>query len=148
MQIVDRDHESLWSVRANMIHNLSCMAPIWSTTSDAWKCPRKVYYPQAQLAIHTVSFFSVFLESKSTIEALTFHHVDYAANIALLDDEAACAVLHRVHAVHDLADLRHLQVLHEVIVQDGGFDDFAGSADGKNDIGGLEMELVCKSSRR
>lgn len=72
---------------------------------------------------------------------LTFHYVDYAADIAFLDDETASAVLDRVHAVHDLADLRHLEVLHEVIVQDGGFDDFAGSVRGER-TRGKALEVV------
>ena len=51
--------------------------------------------------------------------AFTFHDVDQRAHIALLNDTAVRSILHRVHAVHDLLDLRQLQVLHEVIVQDG-----------------------------
>lgn len=54
---------------------------------------------------------------KVRCETRTFHDVDDAPHVTLLDDEAAGRVLHGVHAVHDLADLRHLQVLHEVVVQ-------------------------------
>lgn len=35
----------------------------------------------------------------------TFHNVDQRAHVALLDDAAVLAILHRVHAVHDLLDL-------------------------------------------
>lgn len=52
----------------------------------------------------------------------TFHDVDDAADIPFLDDETAGSILHGIHAVHYLADLRHLEVLHEVVVQNGGFD--------------------------
>ena len=50
---------------------------------------------------------------------LTFHDVDEGPDVSLLDDDGAGLVLHGVHAVHDLADLAHVQVLHEVVVQDG-----------------------------
>ena len=52
---------------------------------------------------------------------LTFHHVDQRAHVALLDDAGVFPIIHRVHAVDDLVDLRQLQVLHEVVVQDGLF---------------------------
>lgn len=57
---------------------------------------------------------------------LTFHDVDQGAHVTLLDDAAVLAVLHRIHAVHDLLDLRLLQVLHEVIVLDGLLDEILG----------------------
>lgn len=57
---------------------------------------------------------------------LTFHDVDQGADVTLLDDAAVLAVLHRIHAVHDLLDLRLLQVLHEVIVLDGLLDEVLG----------------------
>ena len=61
--------------------------------------------------------------------AFTFHDVDQGSHIALLNDAAVFSILHRVHAVHDLLDLRQLQVLHEVIVQDGFLDQILGPAD-------------------
>lgn len=57
---------------------------------------------------------------------LTFHDVDQGAHVTLLDDAAVLAVLHWIHAVHDLLDLRLLQVLHEVIVLDGLLDEILG----------------------
>lgn len=50
---------------------------------------------------------------------LTFHHIDQRAHITFLNDAGVFAVLHRVHAVHDLMDLGQFEVLHEIIVQDG-----------------------------
>lgn len=58
----------------------------------------------------------------------TFHDVDQRAHIAFLDDAAVFSILHRVHAVHDLLDLGQLQVLHEVIVQNGLLDQILGPA--------------------
>lgn len=58
----------------------------------------------------------------------TFHDVDQRAHVAFLDDAAVFSILHRIHAVHDLLDLRQLQVLHEVIVQDGLLDQILGPA--------------------
>ena len=49
----------------------------------------------------------------------TFHDVDERADVALTDDHAVFSVIHGMHTVHDLQDLRHVQVLHEVIIQDG-----------------------------
>lgn len=125
MQIVDRDHKSLRWSRALSV-------TIRNPQTKQLKNQRKIT-PKGILPASTACNPLEKLWIKINWAPLTFHHVDYAAHIALLDDEAASAVLHRVHAVHDLADLRHLQVFHEVIVQDGGFDDFAGSVNGKND---------------
>lgn len=74
----------------------------------------------------------------------TFHDVDQRAHVALLDDAAVFAILHRIHAVHDLLDLRQLQVLHEVIVQDGLLDQILGPAgwdEGQSSVctGGTEI---------
>lgn len=63
--------------------------------------------------LHLVALIIYYLVIKKTH---TFHDVDYAADIPLFDDEAASGILDRVHAVNDLADLGHLEVLHEVIV--------------------------------
>lgn len=56
----------------------------------------------------------------------TFHDVHQGAHVALLNDTAVFSILDRVHAVHDLLDLRQLQVFHEVIVQDGLLDQILG----------------------
>lgn len=58
--------------------------------------------------------------------ALTFHDVHQGAHVTLLDDAAVLPILHGIHAVHDLLDLRQLQVLHEVVVQDGLLDEILG----------------------
>lgn len=52
---------------------------------------------------------------------LTFHYKDQRADVAFFDDAGIIPIIYGVHAVHDLLDLRQLQVLHEVIVQDGLF---------------------------
>lgn len=49
---------------------------------------------------------------------LTFHDIHDATDISLFDDETSSRIFDRVHAVYDLADLRHFQILHKVIVQD------------------------------
>lgn len=54
----------------------------------------------------------------------TFHDVDQRAHISLFDDTALFFILYRIHAVHDLLDLRQLQILHEVIVKNCLFDEF------------------------
>jgi hypothetical protein len=48
-----------------------------------------------------------FQKEKNETFFLTFHDVDNGADVALLDDERSLRVLHGVHAVHDLLDLRH-----------------------------------------
>ena len=58
----------------------------------------------------------------------TFHDVEDASILALLDDGRAERVVLGVHAVDDLVDLRQLQVLHEAVVQDGRLDQFPRSA--------------------
>lgn len=73
-----------------------------------------------------------------TLTKPTFHDVDDAAHITLLDDEAARGVLHRVHAVDDLSNLSHLQVLHEVVVQNRALYQFPGP-------GSEEMNKIKKS---
>lgn len=70
---------------------------------------------------------------------LTFHDVDQRAHVTLLDDAAVLAILHRIHAVHDLLDLRLLQVLHEVIVLDGLLDEILGPG---GQVKGNEMQSV------
>ena len=49
---------------------------------------------------------------------VTFDNVDVCSDVMLFDDDAALAVVHRVHCVDDLLDLAQVQVLHEVVVQD------------------------------
>lgn len=51
----------------------------------------------------------------------TFHDIHQGSHISFLDDAAVFAILHGVHTIHNLLDLRQLQVLHEVIVKDGLF---------------------------
>lgn len=63
---------------------------------------------------------------KNQLTLLTFHHIDQRANGPLLDDAGVLPIIHRVHAVHHLMDLRQLQVLHEVVVQDGVLDHLLG----------------------
>lgn len=70
---------------------------------------------------------------------LTFHDVDQGAHVTLLDDAAVLAVLHRIHAVHDLLDLWLLQVLHKVIVLNGLLDEILGP-------GGKVKGMRCKMS--
>ena len=48
----------------------------------------------------------------------TFHDIHQWPHISF-DDAAVFAVLHWVHTIHNLLDLRQLQVLHKVIVKDG-----------------------------
>lgn len=59
---------------------------------------------------------------------LTFHHVDQRTHITLLDDAGVLPIIHWVHAIHHLVDLGQLQVLHEIIVQDGLLDHLFGPA--------------------
>jgi len=81
-----------------------------------------VFLPHSQYSGHNwVTALGLQLAAATDTSELTFHNVDNAAHGALLDDEAAGHVLNRVHAVHNLADLRHLQVFHEVVVQNGAF---------------------------
>lgn len=78
----------------------------------------------------------------------TFHDIDQRAHVAFLDDAAVFSVLHRIHAVHDLLDLRQLQVLHEVIVQDGLLDQIlgpAGQVERKSLLYGRRSELILHS---
>lgn len=56
---------------------------------------------------------------------LTFHDIDERADITFLDDEASGIVLDWIHTVHDLLDLRCLQVLKEIIVRDSLGDQFS-----------------------
>lgn len=63
---------------------------------------------------------------------LTFHNIDNAADIALLDDQILGWILHRIHAVDDFAYLHQIQILHKVIIQNGRLDKFTGA--GSNDI--------------
>lgn len=51
----------------------------------------------------------------------TFHDIHQGSHISFLDDAAVFAIFHGVHTIHNLLDLRQLQVLHEVIVKDGLF---------------------------
>lgn len=62
---------------------------------------------------------------------LTFHDVDEWAHVPFLDDEAVLGVVHGVHAVHDLPNLAHVQVLHEVVVEDGWPDQIPGTTNRK-----------------
>ena len=64
----------------------------------------------------------VWLKGFRSVDIHTLHGVDERAHISLFDDEAAFGIVHRVHTVHDLADLGHLKILHEVIVQNGILD--------------------------
>lgn len=63
--------------------------------------------------------------------ALTFHDVDDAAHILLLNYKTTGRVLHWIHAIHNLSDLSHFQILHKVIVQNGRFDELPRSKGGK-----------------
>lgn len=56
--------------------------------------------------------------SEMMLHLALLHHVDQGAGLPLPDDLAVLGVLHRHHHVHNLVDLRHLQVLHEVVVHD------------------------------
>lgn len=82
---------------------------------------------------------------QNQLALLTFHHIDQRANGPLLDDAGILPVVHRVHAVHHLMDLRQLQVLHEVVVQDGLLDHLLGSA-GEVTCQGLHTCFVVNSS--
>jgi len=59
---------------------------------------------------------------------LTFHDINDASDISLLDDQILGWILNRIHAVNDLADLRQIQILHEIIIQYGSLDKFTGAA--------------------
>lgn len=63
-----------------------------------------------------------FKQKDKYLKWLTFHDVHDASNIAFFDDEAFRGIFDRVHAVHYLSNLCHVQIFHEVIVKDGGFD--------------------------
>lgn len=54
--------------------------------------------------------------------SLTFHDVDEGAHIAFFNNTAVFVIVHWIHTVHDLLDLRHFQILHEVVVQDSWLD--------------------------
>lgn len=58
---------------------------------------------------------------------LTFHHVNDAAHVALLDDQTFGRILNRIHAIDDLTDLGHFQIFHEVIVEDRRLDELTRS---------------------
>jgi len=47
----------------------------------------------------------------------TFDDIDMCADISLLDDYTSLLVVDRVHSVDDLLYLTHVQVLHEIVVQ-------------------------------
>jgi len=63
----------------------------------------------------TFSFASL---SLSLFPSLTFHDVDEGAHVPLFNNTAVFFIVHWIHTVHYLLDLRHLKILHEVIVQD------------------------------
>lgn len=57
---------------------------------------------------------------------LTLHNKDRGPDIALLYDYRASRKRDGVHTIDDLSDLRAFQIFHEVVVQYGSFDQFAG----------------------
>lgn len=57
----------------------------------------------------------------------TFHNINDAADISFLDDDTSSFISDRVHAIHQLPNLGHFQILHEVIVQYSRLDDIARS---------------------
>lgn len=56
---------------------------------------------------------------------LTFRYEYNGANVSFTYDNRTCWERNRVHAVHDLPDLRQLQILHKVIVEDSSLDQLA-----------------------
>ena len=62
----------------------------------------------------------------------TFHDVDGAARVSFLDDGRMFVELGRVHTVDNLQDLGHVQVLHEVVVQDRILDQLFRSTSRRN----------------
>lgn len=56
---------------------------------------------------------------------LTLHDVYNGAHISFAYDGRTSRKRDRIHAIHDFSDLSQFQVLHEVIVQNGSFDQLA-----------------------
>lgn len=57
-------------------------------------------------------------ESNTSFLKRTFHDIHQGTHISFLDDAAVFAILHGIHTIHNLLDLRQFQILHEVIVKD------------------------------
>lgn len=87
-----------------------------------------VYHDSAD--IHVPDENTSYGENKS--KGLTFKHVDFAANVSLFDDEAPRFIGFRVHAVDNFTDLRRLQVLHKIIVQNSSLNELPRSANNQN----------------
>lgn len=64
-------------------------------------------------------------------QQLTFHDVDNATDIAFFDNETFGRILNRIHAIDNLTDLVHIQIFHEIIVQNGRFDELTRSKTNK-----------------
>lgn len=60
--------------------------------------------------------------TKSWHDELTFHDINDATDITLFDNETFGCILNRVHTIHYLTNLIHIQILHEIIVQNCRFD--------------------------
>lgn len=81
---------------------------------SAWYSTDCLEFHQSNISFHSTTFLVLF--------TLTFHNVYDATNITLLDNKAFCCILNGIHAINNLTDLIHIQVLHEIIVQNSRFD--------------------------
>lgn len=56
---------------------------------------------------------------------LTFHNIYNATDISFFNDKTFGCILNRIHAIDDFTNLIHVQIFHEIIVQNGRFDELA-----------------------